>query len=500
MDIFPLNHDEANWIIPCVDNFDKFLGIPAACFNGYIRPFLSYFVFFSRKFFSSPEYAVRIPAALLGVITIILIYQLAKEMYGKNAGMISALLLAFLPWHAIQSRDGREMILTPLFGCLIFLAIFKALRNRSNLWFLLSWLFLSVSAFYTYSASALFVPIFLVILFILRKHFSWVSPKIFLSGTLIFFLILSPLIYLQIKGQLGGYLSKFYWYYYSDSSFGLNDNLGRFLVKAVENFKNNNPAAFESLFFASGGRMLYGAALTAPLLINKICLFFLMFSILISLRRKTPQETILLIWLFLGYLGGVSGVRFFQPRHIIIILAPAVILVGRFIAEIFDRAAKGNFLKRRLFLFGGISLTLSLVFVEIFQLVSYYKLAPFHFEECRRNSYGCKEAALYLAQIPEIESYRIVSDVRMTVCPYLKYISKNSLSCDDENHKQKEIYYITWAPESHPPDYWDGLFTQVYGRLKQKYPEETPIKTFYYPNNLAAIYIFKVKEDIFKFR
>ena len=129
LSLFPLNHDEATWSLRSIDNFDKFLGLPVACFQGYIQPFFSYVVFFTKKIFSNPIYAVRIPSVVIGVATVILIYKLAKEMYGQKSGLISSLLLCFLPWHVIQSRIGVSLILTPFFGCLIFFVLTRAIRK-----------------------------------------------------------------------------------------------------------------------------------------------------------------------------------------------------------------------------------------------------------------------------------------------------------------------------------------------------------------------------------
>lgn len=491
--LFPLNHDEATWALTSVEHFDKVLGIPVACFNGYIRPFLIYFIFFTKKIFSSTALAVRIPSAMVGVATVVLIYQLAKEMYGKRAGLISALLLSFLPWHVIQSRDGREMIATPFLGCLIALMLFKAIRKRSNGYLMLFWIFLGVGSFYTYQLSILFVPIFVIVLLFLRKRFRWVKPRIFLAGILTFLIILSPLIYLQIKEQIPRYSGKYHWYYYNDRPFGSSDSLVTFLMKAGENFRKNNLMVLETLFSASQGRLLYGAALKAPLLIAKPTIFIILISIIISLWRRRVQDKIILIWLILGYLGGVSGVRFFSPRHVIIILAPSLILISRFIAEIFGYAVKMSSFRSRLLNLGGIFLCAGLVSTEVFQLVRYYQIAPTNFEECRRNSYGCREAAQYLSQIPDIENCRIITNGRMTVCTYLKYFGI-SLQDDMVHRKRDEenpIYYVIWAPESHPQDYW---IKPYFGDLKVKHPQIKPVKTIYYPNGLEAIHIFRGKE------
>ena len=167
-------------------------------------------------------------SVLIGVFTVILIYMLTKKMYGERAGLISALLLCFLPWHIIQSRVGAATIETPLLGCLIFLSLVKSINKKSNSWFLLSCLFLSVGSFYTYQASLLFVPIFLVTLVFLRKELYWLRPGVFLLGILIFLVILSPLIFLQITGQIDQYLGKVYRLYYQDEPF--KDTLAVFLL------------------------------------------------------------------------------------------------------------------------------------------------------------------------------------------------------------------------------------------------------------------------------
>lgn len=168
--LFPLNHDEATWSLRSISNFDKFLKIPIACFQGYIQPFFSYLIVFTNKILSHPVYIVRIPSVIIGVATILLIYELAKEMYGRRAGLVSSFLLCFLPWHVIQSRIGVSLILVPLFGCIIFLALLKSINKKNNLWFFLSWFFLGLGSFYTYQVSLLFIPIFFNNIFVFKKR------------------------------------------------------------------------------------------------------------------------------------------------------------------------------------------------------------------------------------------------------------------------------------------------------------------------------------------
>ena len=485
LDIFSLNHDEATWSLRSLDHFNRFAGIPVTCFDGYIQPFFTYLVFLTNKIFSSPAYTVRLPAVIVGTGTVIVIYELGKEMYGKKAGVISSLFLCFLPWHVIQSRIGVSLILTPFFGCLIFLALLKSIHKKSNLWFLLSIFLLAIGSFYTYQVCVLFLPISLFILLYLRRSLPWLSRKIVLASVLLFLIALYPLIHLQLAGRVD-FLGSFYRGYHQ------NPFKGNILVNLFNNFRANTPVAFKTLFLASQGRILYGAAFTSALLIAWPGLFLCLASLIISLWRRKVSDKILLIWLGLGWLGALSGLSGFEARQVIILLPVLLILIGRFITWIFDYAIERTLLKRRLLYLAGALLSVSLVFAEGFQLAHYYRIAPFDLEECRRNSYGCEEAAQYLSQIPDIRNCRIISDTRMTVDAYhSRYLLNRS-----KGEATGCVYYVLWAPESHPEDYWGGLFTRLYRSFQQRHPDKLPIKTICYPHGPPAIHIFKVEKLI----
>src|SRR3990167_6572162 len=55
------------------------------------------------------EWAVRLPSALLGIGTVVLIYFLAIEIFkDRSVGILAALFLAISPWHIHFSRGGWE--------------------------------------------------------------------------------------------------------------------------------------------------------------------------------------------------------------------------------------------------------------------------------------------------------------------------------------------------------------------------------------------------------
>lgn len=504
IDLLPINHDEAHWARALLYNpefFNKIAGIPVISF-----PFIPY----SLKLFligsisssgvpSLNEFMlyVRLQPVVIGAATVLLVYILAKQMYGRRTAIISSLLLCFLPWHIIHSRIMGRVIWVPFFGCLIFLILYKAIKEKkriwAGLWFLLS-CFLLKESLRHYQAALLFVPIFFVILILVKKDTDWrKNTGVLLAYALTFVIFLLPFTCSLIAK--GNKFWEGFFRVYQKNIFE-----GNLLLNIFSNFSNNAGLAFKVLFFNfSGSSLLYGKALEAPLLVYPLVSLFFVAALIISFCRRKTSDKILLAWLFLGFFGAMAGVCFFQPRYILIILPPSIILIARLIAEIFNRAA---FLKRpaqrRCLSAVGITLCLGLVAGEITQWARYYYSAPFHFEECRSNSYGCKEASEYLSRISDIKDYDIMADTRMTVDVYLKYYllsaGKINRYYDLYSHKsEKDKFYVLWAPESHSRDYWDGMLRHNYDFFKQKHPDAILIKTIYYPNGLAAIHILKVE-------
>lgn len=107
--------------------------------------------------FGLTELAVRLPSALLGTLTVYLIYLLIKKL-SKNSttATISALFLAISPWHLQLSRAGFEanagLFLVTL-GAWLFI---KGLIKKPYLYYsVIAW----ALSLYTYHANRVFVPL-----------------------------------------------------------------------------------------------------------------------------------------------------------------------------------------------------------------------------------------------------------------------------------------------------------------------------------------------------
>lgn len=115
------------------------------------------------------ELSVRLPSIILGALSILLIYFLSQEFFGKKSvALASSFLLAISPWHLHYSRGAWETNVATFFMLAGVLTFVKSLTN-------LRWLWLSVlslvSAMYTYQTPRLIIPIliFLLVIFYWKK-------------------------------------------------------------------------------------------------------------------------------------------------------------------------------------------------------------------------------------------------------------------------------------------------------------------------------------------
>jgi 4-amino-4-deoxy-L-arabinose transferase-like glycosyltransferase len=61
-------------------------------------------------------FTTRLPGAVAGIFTVLLVYLVGKRLFDRYVGLTAAMLLALNPWHLQQSRWGHEATLGPLLG------------------------------------------------------------------------------------------------------------------------------------------------------------------------------------------------------------------------------------------------------------------------------------------------------------------------------------------------------------------------------------------------
>lgn len=118
--------------------------------------------------FDLNEWAVRLPSAIFGILTVFLIYFLGKEIFkNRLVGLLSSFLLAISPWHLHYSRGGWETNMATFF---ITLGVYLFIKGKNNyqilLWSIISFLI----SMYTYQSPRLIIPVLVVCLLVFYKR------------------------------------------------------------------------------------------------------------------------------------------------------------------------------------------------------------------------------------------------------------------------------------------------------------------------------------------
>lgn len=149
------------------DEYGEVLPLSFKSFGDYKPGLYFYFVLPFVAIFGLNEWAVRLPSALFGIATIVLVFFLSRKIFKNElVALISALFLAISPWHLHFSRGGWETNAATFFITLGIYLLIKALENSK-------WLFFSLFSFllsmYTYQSPRLIVPVLLILVVFFYK-------------------------------------------------------------------------------------------------------------------------------------------------------------------------------------------------------------------------------------------------------------------------------------------------------------------------------------------
>ena len=148
-------------------------------------------------------WAVRLPAAIAGIIAVYLTYLIGKKLYGHQVGLWASFLLAVSPWHLMLSRPafeaGVSLALT-LAGIYFFLRFIDyPKRSRFSLRdSIFSSLFFGL-ALHTYHSAQLVVPV--IYLYLAIANFRRLGFKKLLVGAVVLAIFVAPIALDFLSGQ-----------------------------------------------------------------------------------------------------------------------------------------------------------------------------------------------------------------------------------------------------------------------------------------------------------
>lgn len=150
------------------------LGPRASAGDFFTGPIYYYFMAPFLWLFQLDPVGPAIMIALLGIVTVFLVYWFGKTIFGKNAGLIAALLYTISPLVISYSRSSWNPNPMPFFSLVFLLVLYKALKTgKKLLFFVIGFLYgimLQLHYIELFMGVILFVIIFLYQLFYDRKR------------------------------------------------------------------------------------------------------------------------------------------------------------------------------------------------------------------------------------------------------------------------------------------------------------------------------------------
>ncbi|MEK7111119.1 MAG: glycosyltransferase family 39 protein, partial [Patescibacteria group bacterium] len=206
------------------DEYNRFWPVSLESFGDWKPPMQAWLAIPFVWVLGLTEYAVRLPSAILGTLTILIVYLLAEILlrpglaavarpglfrlsivnHPSSIGLISAFLLAINPWHIFMSRMAMLVAIEVFFISLGVLGLIKGIRNQEsgirkiNLWWMISAISFG-GAIYSYYGSRVTVPLILMAFAITQFNelkFRW---KELITPLIVGSVILSPILLQSIK-------------------------------------------------------------------------------------------------------------------------------------------------------------------------------------------------------------------------------------------------------------------------------------------------------------
>ena len=150
---------------------------------------------------------MKLGMGLVSLATLPIVYLLGRELAGRRAGLIAALLLALAPWHIQITRIGLRIAFAPFFAALALWLCLRALRlGGRNAWLSLGLVCgLGVYGYTAFRPILLAVPLIVVAKLLhdaaragtLRRPMRWLPPALaahLASGLLLGLVVMAPVL------------------------------------------------------------------------------------------------------------------------------------------------------------------------------------------------------------------------------------------------------------------------------------------------------------------
>jgi len=142
------------------DEWGETLSLHFRAFGEFKLPVYIYSVVISEALFGLTVIAVRLPAVVYGLLSVLGLYLVVfKLTNNKTVSLLSSFLLTIMPWFFIFSRTGYEAVA----GLVFFIwAIYFWLESNKNKWLVVLSVLLFTISCYSYNSFRIITPLLLI--------------------------------------------------------------------------------------------------------------------------------------------------------------------------------------------------------------------------------------------------------------------------------------------------------------------------------------------------
>ncbi len=255
--------------------------------NMYLGPLYYYMMAIPTLIGSFSPVGPAIMVAVLGILTIALVWWVGKEWFGKTAGLIAAGMYAISPTIIIFSKSSWNPNIMPFFALLCIYSIWKVWQKDEFNWLIvlgISYAFVLQSHY----LGLLLLPVLglywlLTYLRVKKENTFKIFMKKSVIGASLFLILMSPLLIFDLRHNFQNFNSMRKFSLESGGSFG----------GPVKGFTNFIPTFNKSVVRIVGGRNeKAGIIVTTILIIGAV--------LLLKMKKINP---ILASWILMGIFG-----------------------------------------------------------------------------------------------------------------------------------------------------------------------------------------------------
>lgn len=406
-----LNHDEMSQLYEAIsiaetgkDVYGNRLPVVFPLFGVYAPGSYIYLTALSYKIFGEKEIIIRIPAAVMGTLTILSVYLFVNILFGSwKIASLSAFLIAIMPSEIFYSRKSFEYMVGHFF---VFLGLSFLLvhikKKGGKLWTLMGGVSLA-SAMYTYAAHAITVPLLILVYIIIFKN-NFTQKKKYLLPIFVFILFVLPLLYLTFTNPDLRFRASTI-FISKDPNLGSliqNTKVDNWLLSNIGHIKtlidysfNRYLAQFDPLYLFGNGLDLtnQGYIGVGPLYYFQIPLLILGIIFLIYLPRFSKEKIFLLSLVILSFIPGSLTFESHSP-HRSVMAFTLLGIISAFGLYWIIKLIYGSFKTKTIMLyllFGSIGI---LIIANFIYFVHMYTV-NYPYEKSQNMHYPFKEVALF---------------------------------------------------------------------------------------------------------